>query len=944
VSHVPVLEDYFAAAAHPYWRWEDEGNVIAWSDGTTIAFRAELVALLERMRPQTLPPIGSVVLLLAACRDSWREPPRKSKLLYDVLKAGDRQDRADLFDRVVAGLDKIRGLQADVRTSLAHKAELAAMVFEGQGNAVSPSAFDRLLDALRSGAAESYPVRGAKRTAVDWLLRDLAWLDRGLSRVDEASLRLRVRTGLEQPVEPAPVDLPPQGTARSLIADLKNDPELYGVARLAEWLLAAVMMPRPLSEPEELPLGGVSDISNRGSLDRLLLSELANDDLTLAVRVAMNEALYLRRETPPRTPSRRRLVLLDAGLRMWGVPRVFATAVGLALAAGIDPGVTVAVFRAAGAELVPVDMTTAAGLTDHMAALDHRVHPGASLDRLAEEAEAADETTDVVVVTADDVAADRNFQRALAAAGFPEMFLATVARDGSFELTRESLRGKKVLKQAQLDLEAAFAPPKKPTAPLVETSFELPAVFRVGRFPLLLSAPVEPQRSWHVSAFGVLTLTTDGRLLHWETAQRGARQLAENLPAGGLHWASCRVHRGEILAVIGKRRAGGLYSLWIPADGSPVKVVRLESAIDHPQYVFAREEAVFIGDQFRVEACSATSGISLGFTPTNEPGVGYHTHRHDGIFTHWNKELGGLEWTTAAFSGSDVSLNHLLYGGSGPNPRVAGVYRIQGRESALGITTDGGVLELETRRLLRKINFHEASSIAVERQSRSGARLLVAARSGATVERRVVDLMNPGEKTAPIEAAGDAASRVYDNLLEPELFAGATPVELRHKFSAIGVDSNGRLVLVGRRDRHWPVYSPPRRRPTLVLASTPVDSRLKVSQPFVSVGDLDPNPYELAVARFGDGSRAVLDGRGLLHLKSSDATLPEMTLVLRTGDVAGWTSDGPPSAGGTFICTAAFVPNSDGRSWGSSYFLGGPPRDIDDDQLRTFTRFVERLS
>jgi hypothetical protein len=105
---------------------------------------------------------------------------------------------------------------------------------------------------------------------------------------------------------------------------LKDDVELGGLARLALNLMAAVHLPRPVADREELPLGGVSDITNRGALDRLLVSELANDDLTLAVRIAVNEALYLRREMPPRNPPRQRFVLLDAGIRMWGVPRVFS--------------------------------------------------------------------------------------------------------------------------------------------------------------------------------------------------------------------------------------------------------------------------------------------------------------------------------------------------------------------------------------------------------------------------------------------------------------------------------------------------------------------------------------------------------------------------------------------------------------------------------------------
>ena len=79
--------------------------------------------------------------------------------------------------------------------------------------------------------------------------------------------------------------------------------------------------------------GGVADITNRGPLDRLLLSELAHDDLTLAARVALNEALYLRREPPMREPPGALGLLLDSGVRLWGIPRVLATAVALALIA-----------------------------------------------------------------------------------------------------------------------------------------------------------------------------------------------------------------------------------------------------------------------------------------------------------------------------------------------------------------------------------------------------------------------------------------------------------------------------------------------------------------------------------------------------------------------------------------------------------------------------------
>jgi len=55
----------------------------------------------------------------------------------------------------------------------------------------------------------------------------------------------------------------------------------------------------------------------------------------------------------------------------------------------------------------------------------------------------------------------------------------------------------------------------------------------------------------------------------------------------------------------------------------------------------------------------------------------------------------------------------------------------------------------------------------------------------------------------------------------------------------------------------------------------------------------------LQIAEWPCGSKAFLDGRGLLHLKSHDPAIPEISLVLSDGEVAGWTSDG-------LVCGSAF--------------------------------------
>jgi hypothetical protein len=78
----------------------------------------------------------------------------------------------------------------------------------------------------------------------------------------------------------------------------------------------------------------------------------------------------------------------------------------------------------------------------------------------------------------------------------------------------------------------------------------------------------------------------------------------------------------------------------------------------------------------------------------------------------------------------------------------------------------------------------------------------------------------------------------------------------------------------------------------------------------------------LQTAEFPGGSKVFLDSRGLMHFKSSDPALPEVSIVMADGEVAGWTSDG-------YVC-------------GPSFFFDGPhisdPTSVFDRLMNFFRR------
>ncbi len=547
---------YLSPTLDAFWRWSRDGEVLTWADDSTIAFRPEIEAVLRRLAPGGLPPFGAVALVLAACRNGWttstgRETIAKYVNVFGTMSTETSavQGAQIVFGRVVRdvrllleGLDALSQLPADLRQGIDAKSLLAEVVFDAARNRSTVADAEGVIRAFDEGIdANTLRPQLCNEELLSQFAHQVDGLHEGLARIDPDALARRAATGIDLAVSPASDDLSLPQRVRQLLAELRDDPELAGLAQLAADLMAAVGVPRKLRSHEELSLGGVSDISNRGPLDRLLISELAHDDLTLAVRVAVNEALYLRRETPPREPPNRRAILIDSGIRMWGVPRVFAAAVALAMTALHDPKAELSTFRAALVGIAPIDLTRRGGLESHLSVLEPASHPGASLNDFAanvNDREAGD--CDPILITHPDVLTDPEFLSAVRFANLSAMYVATVDREGSFRLHALTGKGILLIREASLSLDAILNPRPIPArcrpVPLLaeKSNQKLPAIFHADPFPLLLFHIPSPKRSCASETFGLIAATRDGRILQWKDRFHGAFQIASDLPFGSV--------------------------------------------------------------------------------------------------------------------------------------------------------------------------------------------------------------------------------------------------------------------------------------------------------------------------------------------------------------------------------------------------------------------------
>lgn len=886
-DYVPARR-YLAPRTSSLWRWDHTAaEAVVWTEGGTIAFRQELLPVLARLAGQGLPPMNALVWLLGACRESWSEMTQRLVSQVRLLADVDRSEIPAWLPQLIGQLDAVHRLPVEVRNLPGAKAELAAMVFEESRRETGPADSDRIVRVLADyhepGLVASQPGR---RNRFGDVLAELRQLHEGLRSFDADAFRLRFQTGLEQPLEPADVDLEPAERARQLIAHLQDDEELGGLARIARQMLAAIHLPRAISDREDLPVGGVSDISNRGPLDRLLLSELAHDDLTLAVRLAMNEALYLRRETPPSNPPKHRTVLLDSGIRLWGVPRVFAAAVGMALTAGAQRNVRTDIFRAAGAGVVPVSFADRAGLVAHLETLEPEAHPGASLAAFAATASLEAGLLDSVIVTGEDVAADHDFQRSLAALELPAVLLATVSREGRFRLLAHSRRGSKLVREATLDLEKLLARPARRRAPLIDPSRPegLPAILSVRPFPLLLSChPVDAMRAWKAPWGGILSIARDRALVHWQGLNYGARLVSEKVPAGPLLWTGSIADGTVSLAVLGMLQQNALWLLRAAApsdcgDLGQCQSFELDLQGDRPLAVCGHAGSLFVVYRERLDVFETAGGTkvhALAFTAGQ--------WRRDRFFASSD------QWYALSHDGFKPVFEPLLPQGR-PAADFLTFVDVPGIEGPVGVKRNGSLYRSAED---REIEIRPAQGAAIQLMAVSPACEAVVIHRGSENQMYQVSLIDGSVR----RIYGDLAHWFQQCL---RLSSVIRPQVVRTRFSRIFLDPEGRLGLASRKSESVVSLAANQQ---IVMESRRAeipDKRLVVT--FTSVPAPQGVGYSLHVAQWSDGSRAWLDSRGMLHLQSSDRSIPEMSFVLRDGALAGWTSEG--------------------RTFGMAYFAG----------------------
>lgn len=468
--------EYFQSERGGFWQWEDGGEVLAIPGGSTIAYRDWVIKTLNVLAPQGIPSFGTFLLVVIATN-----PNAKSSL--DTL---DRLwlPKMQIAESVLAFLKRLSELPPEYKTGRKRIVLLQAL-FADSHNLVSHKRAKNMLRQFREGDFDRHQLTQDQKPLRANPLREWHTLILMSQRFPTNEQILQAMAGLpdlpdDLELEPQPAGASPQPT-NDFLDSLLQDPRTFEVGALVKQLWSGLALTFHDTLPSQQPIGGVSDLTNKGELHQLLLTEWANEDLIFLSRLANSEALYLNREVPPVTDNRERVLLLDVSLKNWGTPKTVAFAVAVAIAHHPKAKSPCLAF-ALGDGCYPIQLDTAEGVLEGLQYLSTSLHPETALtDYFNHHAPA--HPSEVFLISSE--ASLRHPAMQYALSQYADRFSYQILTDsaGQLSLYRQQRSGRRRIQEMLLPLPELWKNKPKP-APKAKPD-RLEAINRPIRYPIL---------------------------------------------------------------------------------------------------------------------------------------------------------------------------------------------------------------------------------------------------------------------------------------------------------------------------------------------------------------------------------------------------------------------------------------------------------------------------
>lgn len=464
------LNNYIKPYEGYFWTWEgdEQEDVLTIGGGSTIAYSSFLLQIMGNLSEQGLPPFGALLLAIIATNHSMEDHLREVK---DIILQSINQDKynetgiKELLQEAMSVLTTLTRLPEEY-TKEHKRIQLFQLLFADCHHKVSVPDSKNLVAHARKLLSEPDDYEKASKIIIpkapysyENFYRDFKCIALLGRRFPDVKSIVEQLANVPDIREPLLIDDPSNKKPVDLVQGLIDHQETFQVGSLIKNLWSALNIPIHHSLPCSQPLGGVSDLSNKGDFDRLLISEFANDDLIFLSRLANQEALYLNREIPPMADQQERVILLDISLRSWGTPKLLAYAILLAIAHHPRTDIHCTAF-ALGDSYYPLAFNTVGEVIDSLHILDASLHPAAGLTSFFTKYYNS-RKLEIFFISSPDTIRLPAMQKAISDHRAHIKYWVMVGPEGGIDLHKMQNNVKKLVQEIRLPLQELWKPKKR---------------------------------------------------------------------------------------------------------------------------------------------------------------------------------------------------------------------------------------------------------------------------------------------------------------------------------------------------------------------------------------------------------------------------------------------------------------------------------------------------
>jgi hypothetical protein len=515
--------DYFQAHTSYFWQWEDNAEVIAIPNSTTIAYSVYITEALQLLEVQGLPPFGALLLaIIATNADGEKSLDVVNTLLLEVLQTADNVPVKKAFDF----LKLLSQLPPDFKNGR-NRLLVFQTIFEGCHNilglrdshAIVKSYVNKTFD-----KSQFLTTKILERAAFKNDYRALEVLYNKFGSTEEIIEKVKSLPTFNEEIEldKRIEEIDTKDFTEVLIANHKT----FYVGSLIKRIWSGLNIPVHSIMPSEQPIGGVSDLTNKGDFDKLLVSEFANEDLIFLSRLANNEALFIRREIPPNSNNLERIILIDVSLKNWGTPKTMAFATMLAIAKHPKTTIACSAF-AIGNYFYPLSIDSVTGIIDGLQILEGSLTPANGLAAFFKEFPNG-KNREIFIITEFSTLKQAAMAKAMADYHSLISYWIYTDAEGNLDIYKRQQSSKKHIQHLLLPLEQLW---KKE----IKTSERKQQNDTVTNYPILFRSPLSTKKVLVTAQGEIFQITGERTLLRYydksaKSFEKGWEIMYEDLP------------------------------------------------------------------------------------------------------------------------------------------------------------------------------------------------------------------------------------------------------------------------------------------------------------------------------------------------------------------------------------------------------------------------------